>query len=151
MSAELDLSFLPLTTGGVTLVAWDGASYVADDGRTFWTASDTPSADDAAAAVANPQNPPSPVAPVPTVVGSGQIRAALIACGVAADDDALNALVEAALAGAIADTTQRAIALTLWRNASEFVRGNAFIATAKGALGLSDEQVDDLFRLAATF
>lgn len=150
MSTELDLSFLPLTIGSITLVGWDGASYVADDGRTFYTAN-LPSAEDAAAAVATPQNPPAPVAPVPSVVGSGQIRAALIASGIAADDDALNGLVEGALTAAIADATERAIALTLWRNASEFVRDNAFIATAQAALGLSDAQVDDLFRLAATF
>jgi hypothetical protein len=103
---------------------------------------------DIAYALAHPSMPPSPV---PAVVGSGQIRAAMIASGIAADDAALDALIEGALAGAIADATERAIALTLWRNASDFKRDNAFIAAAQLALGKSAAEIDDLFRLAATF
>lgn len=96
-------------------------------------------------------HPAAPEPPVPGIVGSGQIRAAMIASGIAADDAALDALIEGALAGAIADPTERAIALTLWRNASDFKRDNAFIAAAQAALGKTSAEIDDLFRIAVTF
>lgn len=88
--------------------------------------------------------------PVPQEVGSGQIRAAMIVAGIAANDDALDGLIEGALAN-IPDATQRAIATTLWRNASSFKRDNAFIESARAALGKTSSEIDDLFRLASTF
>ena len=97
------------------------------------------------------QNPEPPqVISVPQSVGSGQIRAALIVSGVANSDDALSATIEAAL-DQISDPAQKQIAITLWRNASEFRRDNQFITMAQIMLGMTNEQIDDLFRLAATF
>lgn len=94
--------------------------------------------------------PPALLSAVPASVGSGQIRAALIASGVAADDDALSTAIETILAN-IPDATQRAIAVTLWRNASEFRRDHPFINIVQGALNKTHAEIDDLFRLAATF
>jgi hypothetical protein len=53
---SLDLSFLPRTAAGVELVAWDGFSYVARDGRTFWSGAD-PSAADLDGALSAPRLP----------------------------------------------------------------------------------------------
>ena len=97
----------------------------------------------------NPAPPPPPL-PVPKSVGSGQIRAAMILSGFAANDDALSATMESIL-DAIPNTTQRAVAITLWRNASDFRRNHSFIDIVKAALGKTDEDIDDLFRLADTF
>lgn len=87
----------------------------------------------------------------PDEVGSGQIRAALIALDVAADDDALDSLITTAITNAVADAKQRAIALTLWRNAATFKRDNAFVVAVQAALGKTDADMDNIFRLAATF
>lgn len=94
--------------------------------------------------------PPPPPAPVPQSVGSGQIRAAMIVSGYAANDDALSTTIETILSG-IPDVAQRAVAITLWRNASEFRRNHPFLGAVKAALSKTDEDIDNLFRLAATF
>jgi hypothetical protein len=94
--------------------------------------------------------PPPPPDPVPQTVGSGQIRAAMIASGYASDDDALSATIEAILFQ-IPDQDHRAIAVTLWRNAAEFRRNHPFLGAVQAALGKTDADIDDLFRLAATF
>lgn len=88
-------------------------------------------------------------APAPKKVGSGQIRAAMILSGIAADDDALSTLIEGILAN-IPDESEQAVAVTLWRNASEFKRDHKFIAAVQAALGKTDADIDQLFRLAAT-
>jgi hypothetical protein len=96
-------------------------------------------------------NPPAPAPTVPAEVGSGQIRAAMIASGIAADNAALDTLITTALTNAIADPTQRAIALALWGHATTFKRANAWVATAQTALGKTDAEIDTLFILAASF
>lgn len=88
--------------------------------------------------------------PVPAEVGSGQIRAGMIALGYAADMDALDALIAAQLA-AIEDATQRAVAVALWRHATVFRREHTVISQVAAALEKSPADIDALFRLAATF
>lgn len=79
-------------------------------------------------------------------VGSGQIRAAMILSGWADDDDSLSALIE----GLLQPLPDRAVAVTLWRNASEFNRSHPFIEAVRVALNKTNEEVDALFRLAKT-
>lgn len=139
---------------GVVVFAWldaDGARVDSGGSIARFTPSEDGSDPDDATLVDAITNPPPIVAAVPASVGSGQIRAAMIASGLGADDAALDSLINGALTAAVADPTQRAIALALWGYASEFRRDNAFIATARAALGMTDAQIDDLFRLAATF
>lgn len=145
--------YVPAAGQRLLVTSHDGGYHgVLPDGRSVLIPCATPAQATAAADLAAYLAAhPLAFAAVPTKVGSGQIRAALIASGLAADDAALDTLVEGALTNALADATRRAIALTLWRNASEFHRAHAFIATAQAALGQSPDQIDDLFRLAATF
>lgn len=82
--------------------------------------------------------PPTATDPgaVPASVSAFQARAALFAAGLLDD-------VEAAVAAA--DRLTR----IAWESAQAFERGSPTIATLAAALGLSDEQLDDLFRAAA--
>lgn len=80
---------------------------------------------------------PAP-APVPPVVSRFQARAALHQSG-------LLDQVEALMSDPQTDPTSR----LAWTHATEFRRSSPTIATLAGPLGLSDEQVDDLFRAAA--
>ena len=81
--------------------------------------------------------PPPPVpAPVPAEVPQWQARRALLAAG-------LLTAVEAAVAAASQD-----IQIT-WEYAPNIVRNSPFIAAMAPALGLTDAQIDDLFRAAA--
>lgn len=78
----------------------------------------------------------SAVIPVPQEVSRFQALAALLHAGLLDD-------VETAVAGADRFTQ------IAWSNASTFARASPTIATLAAALGLSDAQVDDLFRAAA--
>jgi hypothetical protein len=79
---------------------------------------------------------PGPV-PVPTSVTPLQMRKALRAAGLKAQADAYLA-------------TLPEEAQEEWEFCISVNRDNAFIASAVTALGMSKEQADDLFRLAAT-
>jgi len=81
--------------------------------------------------------PPPPVAAVPSVVSRRQAKLALLAAGKLAD-------AETAIAGADTETQIN------WNDAVEFRRDNALVATIGSALGLTSDQIDDLFRLAIT-
>lgn len=74
--------------------------------------------------------------PVPAEVPQWQARRALLAAG-------LLASVEAAVAAASQD-----IQIT-WEYAPNIVRNSPFVTAMAGALGLTDQQLDDLFRAAA--
>jgi hypothetical protein len=63
MSTTPDLSFLPLVAGLITLIGWDGFSYVGHDGRTYWSGAETPTAEDAADCLATPRTPPASSGP----------------------------------------------------------------------------------------
>lgn len=89
--------------------------------------------------------------PVPAEVGSGQIRAAMIELEYAADDSALDTLIEGAIVAAVPAGKERQKALTLWRNASTFKRTHPFISVVKAVLAKSDADIDALFILAASF
>jgi len=86
-------------------------------------------AEEEAAIAATPQ-------PVPAEVPQWQARRALLAAG-------LLTAVEAAVAAASQD-----IQIT-WEYAPNIVRNSPFIAAMAPALGLTDAQIDDLFRAAA--
>ena len=73
-----------------------------------------------------------------------QLRRACIASGIMPDQ------ITAAI-NQIEDATERANALTDWEYASSYERGHALIAQMATMFGLSDEQVDAIFILAATY
>uniref|UniRef100_A0A1A7GEE4 Uncharacterized protein n=1 Tax=biofilter metagenome TaxID=1070537 RepID=A0A1A7GEE4_9ZZZZ len=77
---------------------------------------------------------------VPQVVTRRQARRALAIAG-------LLDLVQPAI-DAIADPTQRALAQIDWDDATDFRRDDATLLMLSAALGLSEEQLDDLFILA---
>lgn len=107
--------------------------------------------DEAAFATWREANPaPAELPPVPFAVGPFQIRAALILSGVAADEAALDAAIVAAVDAAVTNPAQNAIAKLAWKHASEFRRTSDFVLATQAALQMTSEQVDDLFRLAAT-
>ena len=85
---------------------------------------------------ANWTAPEPPPVPVPAEVPQWQARRALHAAG-------LLASVETAVAAASQD-----IQIT-WEYAPNIVRNSPFIAALAPALGLTDAQIDDLFRAAA--
>lgn len=75
---------------------------------------------------------------VPQSVTPRQIRKAIRAYGLKAQVDAYIAT--------LSDEVQEE-----WEFADEVLRTNALIAAAQQGLGMTDEQADALFRLAATF
>lgn len=82
-----------------------------------------------------PDEPPRP-APVPAEVTNFQARAALRAAG-------LLATVQAAI-GSASEEAQDA-----WEYANVFTRHGTLVNAIGGGLGLTDAQLDDLFRAAA--
>jgi hypothetical protein len=80
--------------------------------------------------------------PVPDAVTNYQARTVLIEAGVFAKADA-------ALRGADQTVAANQIALQAWDYANQFFRNQPIIAAMQAVLGLSDAQVDDLFRAAA--
>lgn len=82
--------------------------------------------------------PPLPIPPaVPTVVSPFQARVALMRAG-------LMAQVEAIMANPETDPET----VAAWEYATEFRRDSPTLLALAGALGLSVEQVDELFRVA---
>ncbi|CAB4159020.1 hypothetical protein UFOVP707_44 [uncultured Caudovirales phage] len=91
-----------------------------------------------------PLPPAPPAVRVPERVTARQAVEALLRTGVT------ETMVEASLA-AIPDATQRAIAQNLWRRSNDFERTNTvLIALATQSLGMTPQQLDELFVLAAT-
>lgn len=83
---------------------------------------------------------PEVVAPVPAEVTMRQARLALLAAGLLDD-------VEAAIAGM--DEPAKTAAQIEWEYSNALERDNTLVAILGPALGLSTNQVDDLFRAAA--
>ena len=81
------------------------------------------------------------VEPVPEVITPRQAKIALLQAGLLDD-------VEAAIA-AIPDETTRRIAQVEWEYAQEVRRDWPLLVAVAGQMGLSDEQVDELFRAGA--
>lgn len=81
----------------------------------------------------------SPAAPVPEVVSRFKARAALYQAGLLESVEQMMASPETPMIHRIA-----------WQDVQEFNRSSALVAGMGQALGLSSEQIDDLFRLAAT-
>ena len=102
---------------------------------------------DAGFALVDPPEPEEPPVPEPepdgppTVVTRAQGKAALIQAGLWAD--------VLAYVDAIADPTQQALARVALDDTTEWRRDSPFLATAAAALGLTDQQLDDLFVAAA--
>lgn len=86
--------------------------------------------------------PPPPPEPVPQSVTRAQGKAALIQAGLWS---AVVSYVEG-----IADPTEKALAEVALNDTLEWQRSSPFLNSAAAALGLTDEQLDDLFRQAAT-
>lgn len=84
------------------------------------------------------QQEEAPPAPVPDVVTPRQIRWALNAAG-------LRGTVEGAIAAADQNTKDA------WEFSNEVRRDNPLLNSLAAALGMTSEQLDDLFRLAASF
>lgn len=118
----------------------DGVSVGLWHDRSTWRISFTEEATeaqrDAAQAVLEAFDPDAPV--VPQSVAPYQARRALNAAG-------LREAAEAAIAGASQDVRDA------WEYALVIERESSFIAAIGGALGLTDQQVDDLFIAAAEF
>jgi len=92
-------------------------------------------------AVYEAHDPEAPA--VPRVVTRRQARQALVLAGISF------ASVQAAI-DAIEDPTQRALMQIEWDDSQEFHRDRPqLISLAKGALGMTDEQLDQLFISAA--
>lgn len=83
---------------------------------------------------------PEVVAPVPAEVTMRQARLALLAAGLLDD-------VEAAIAGM--DEPAKTAAQIEWEYSNALQRDNALVAVLGPALGLSENQIDSLFRAAA--
>jgi len=103
------------------------------------------------------ENPAPGPEPVPQEVGSGQIRAALVALGWVTVQNPSNADAEVDAWGsalielAVSDPAQKTIAHLLWKNASVFKRNDAFVLVVAAVLQKTSEETDTLFRTAATF
>ena len=87
--------------------------------------------------------PPAPPVPVPDSVDNAQARMALIKSGISI------VTVDAAIQ-AIPDATERELAYAQWEYRGTIRRDSELLVSLAGAIGLTSEQVDDLFRLAAT-
>jgi hypothetical protein len=120
-----------------------------------WTAANNPKL--AFWAAYTPPEPEPYVAPVPSEVGSGQIRAALVAEGwvtittPSTPDPEIDAWVSALIEAAVANPGQKAIAYLLWHNASVFKRSDQFVLMVAALTGKTSEQIDQLFTTANTF
>lgn len=79
---------------------------------------------------------------VPSSVSPRQIRIALIMTGFSLDliENTINSLPE----------PDKSIVRVTWEYSVEFQRNNAVLLSMAPVLGLSDSQIDDLFRLAST-
>lgn len=86
---------------------------------------------------------PDPAPPVPASVSRRQLKQWLITAGLIDE-------VEAAL-NAIADPTQKALALNWWTESQEFERTHPLVAALAAApsIGMTDAEVDQAFREAA--
>jgi hypothetical protein len=90
-----------------------------------------------------PEPPPEPL-PVPESITAWQAQAALKLTPLG--DGTLYDAVVAALA-ALPDGPEKVVAQTAFEKDAKFVRSSPTIAAIASALGLTSEQVDDLFRL----
>lgn len=88
------------------------------------------------------EHPDAPVTPqppqIPQVVSRFQARAALHLAGLLDDVEAMMALPETP-----------ALAKLAWADAQEFKRNSPSLLSIAGALGLTEQQLDDLFTTAA--
>lgn len=113
----------------IAAIGEDGHIVIVEPGHRLWP--------EALAAGPVPWVPPEPEPdPVPETVSRFQARAALLDAG-------LLGAVEVALADA------GPLAQLAWAEAVEFRRTSPTIAALSAAIGLTDEQVDSLFRAAA--
>jgi hypothetical protein len=87
--------------------------------------------------------PPEQPGPVPESVDNAQAREALIRSGISI------ATVDAAIQ-AIPDAVEREIAYTQWEYRATVRRDSELTVSLGTAIGLDNDAIDDLFRLAAT-
>jgi hypothetical protein len=84
----------------------------------------------------------APPEPVPDVVSMRQARLALLQVGLLDQVDAAIMAIE--------DPTARREAEITWQYSTEVMRTDPLVAQLAATFGLSESEVDDLFRLAAT-
>jgi hypothetical protein len=90
-------------------------------------------------------DPPPPPAPVPQLVSRFQARAAMLATPATSEDfPNLLAQIDAAVAA-----SDNAFIRLAWAEAVEWNRASPTVNAIAGALGVTDAQLDDLFRAAA--
>jgi hypothetical protein len=86
---------------------------------------------------------PEPVVvPVPEFVGPAQIRLVLASQGIT--EAVITQMIDALPA------EQRSNARILWDYSSQFYRNNPFVVQVGAAMGLTSDQIDDMFRVAIT-
>lgn len=88
------------------------------------------------------------IVPVPLTISPAQLRIA-VRRALFMDSAALDSFVSAVFAN-IADDGEREDAETLWTFSTTIERSHPLVVAAAAALSLDDEQVDNLFRIAAT-
>jgi hypothetical protein len=89
-----------------------------------------------------PVEPEPVVVPVPEFVGPAQIRLVLASQGI-------TEAVITQMIGALPED-QRGNARILWDHSSQFYRNNPFVVQVGAAMGLTSDQIDDMFRVAIT-
>jgi hypothetical protein len=82
--------------------------------------------------------PPAPPEPIPQVVSRFQARAALYQAGLLEQVETV-----------MADPATDMLAKLAWADAQEFKRSSPTIAAFSQQIGLTDEQIDELFKQAA--
>lgn len=130
-------SVSPLVLGSVTLVGWDGFSYVDDAGRTYWSGAAEPTAEDAAECLAAPR---ARAVPVPEELPAWRIKVVAKLAGL-----------DGAIASALATLPEpaRTVASAAWFDGNVIRRDSATVNQLAAALGLSAAQMDEFFRQAA--
>jgi len=132
-----------ITVGAREFVRFiEGHTYEDSHGATIYSGAAEPSREDAEDCVANPRTPASAPAPVPAEVPMWAIRAVL-------DLEGLTPSINVILAQI--PEPQKTIVLRVWEYGNYIRRDSPTIAQLTAALGKTDAQVDDYFRLAATF
>jgi hypothetical protein len=120
----------------------EGHTYEDTHGATVYSGDEMPSQEDAEDCIASPRTPPAVPAPVPAEVPMWAIRAVL-------DLEGLTPAINAILAQI--PEPQKTIVLRVWEYGNYIRRDSPTIAQLTAALGKTDAQVNDYFRLAATF
>lgn len=127
----------PFTAGVTGSVEWDAADLPDDFAPGRYEFDD--------GAFVRLPDPPAPPAPVPQIVSRFQARAAMLMAPSTSDEfPNLLAQIDAAVAA-----SDNAFVRLAWSEAVEWRRDSPTVNALAGALGVTSDQLDDLFRAAA--